>query len=195
VAQWHSVGAVGLRSARVAQPGLAQPRPAQRAQPTAWPSSVGVSVRAAVTSPVHGRRPGKARGPHRCVDGGANELVDVDDGTRAARRGVDASVGRHGGRRAQESGGRRRAWRGGAVGRRTAGRRRVVPTAPLRRACGAARARGSHVATADRWAPHFSNFRIKIYPQTKIAHNKYLGIEKKSRKICGGIKSNLKHFS
>jgi hypothetical protein len=33
-------------------------------------------------------------------------------------------------------------------------------------------ARGSHAATADRWAPHVNDFRIKIYSQTKIAQNK-----------------------
>jgi hypothetical protein len=56
-------------AARMAQPGPARPRPAQHARPTAWPSSAGASVRAvalhacaaAATSPVHGRRPRKAR--------------------------------------------------------------------------------------------------------------------------------------
>jgi hypothetical protein len=36
-------------------------------------------------------------GPHQRVDGGAAELVGIDGGTRAARRGVDAGVGRHSG--------------------------------------------------------------------------------------------------
>jgi hypothetical protein len=36
-------------------------------------------------------------GPHRRVDGGAAELMGVDSGARAARRGVDAGVGRHDG--------------------------------------------------------------------------------------------------
>jgi hypothetical protein len=38
-------------------------------------------------------------------------------------------------------------------------------------------------------------FRIKNYSRMKIAQNKYLGIEKNSRKIRGGSKSNLEHSS
>jgi hypothetical protein len=47
----------------------------------------------------------------------------------------------------------------------------------------------------DRWVARVSDFRIKIYSWRKIAQNKYLEIEKNSRKIRGGRKSNLEHFS
>jgi hypothetical protein len=91
----HSAGTTGLRSACAAQPGPARPRPAQRARPIAWPSSTGVSVRAAwarrgvarhactvvVTSPAHERRPGKAwRGLIGAWTAAWHELVGVDDG-------------------------------------------------------------------------------------------------------------------
>jgi hypothetical protein len=61
-----------MRSARTAQPGPARPWPAQRAWPTAWPSSArrlcarGAAARhacsAAVTSPAHERRCGEGHG-------------------------------------------------------------------------------------------------------------------------------------
>jgi hypothetical protein len=64
-------------------------------------------------------------------------------------------------------------------------------------------ARGGHAATArcragpasDRLGPLVSDFRNKKLPQRKIAQNKYLGIEKNSGKIHGGMKLNLEHFS
>jgi hypothetical protein len=82
-------------------------------------------------------------------------------------------------------------------------------SAPLWHGAGTCAARptwahGSHVAMArrqvgpawetatDRWAPHVE---VGNYPRTKIAQNKYLAIEKNSRKFCGGRKSNLGHFS
>jgi hypothetical protein len=61
-----------------------------------------------------------------------------------------------------------------------------------RRADGRAR-RGEN--EADRWDPAAAIFRIKNYSQTKIAQNKFLKVEKNSRKIRGGRKSNLEHFS
>jgi hypothetical protein len=79
-----------------ARPSLARLGLGQRsARPIAWPSSIGASVRAArarrgvarhactvvVTSPVHGRRPGKAwRGLTGAWTVARHELVGVDDG-------------------------------------------------------------------------------------------------------------------
>jgi hypothetical protein len=194
---------LGQRSARSPRPGLARPGAGASAC-----GAVRATARHAcsvvATSPTHGRRRGEkhggaspARGRRRCRN------MDVDDGARMARGGVDGGMARAARWRPTWDDGEegqcgrddaRMRWRGvltgasdgvdggvcddggvarsdtrsaprearrvarlsgrccrnadtgdGAVARRQlSGRRRAVPTAPLRR--GAARARGSHVA-------------------------------------------------
>jgi hypothetical protein len=89
------------------------------------------------------------------------------------RSGADSSV-------ALDSGGRRRACRGGqrrrvvgtdARGPNSAFKARRGPVAATRRRHADRRARCGERET-DRWVPHVSDFRIKFYSRMKIARNK-----------------------
>jgi hypothetical protein len=100
-AQWHSVSAAGLRSARgLAGPGSASASAARAAHSLAQlgPARARARARAvaqhacsaAVTSPVHGRRRGEKHGGASPTRGRRRyRNSDVDDGARMARRGVD----------------------------------------------------------------------------------------------------------